>query len=288
MQLDKFYASLKKTLYTTGVPQSAVTALNDILAYATTENVPLKHLAYMMATAYHEVGPNLVPKRESLNYSVSGLLHTFSRERISKADANRLGRRPGERALDTARQKAIANILYGGEWGRKNLGNTLPDDGWNFRGGGWPQTTGRANYAKVAGLTGIDVVSNPERIVEVHVATAALVDCMVAGAYTGRKLSDYRLPEQYREARAVINADVNVNGTAIARYAVAFQTALEAVGYAPIKITRPSARPVEPKPDAVSTTAKVGWGTLITAGLAAAGYWLIDLPCRYLDLFCGG
>jgi predicted chitinase len=41
---------------------------------------------------------------------------------------------------------AIANIIYGGEWGRKNLGNTQPGDGWRFRGGGLPQITGRANY----------------------------------------------------------------------------------------------------------------------------------------------
>lgn len=80
--------------------------------------------------------------RENLNYSVQGLLATFGRHRISEADARRLGRAPGR----PADQEAIANCIYGGPWGRANLGNTQPGDGWRFRGGGRKQLTGRANY----------------------------------------------------------------------------------------------------------------------------------------------
>lgn len=81
-------------------------------------------------------------REESLNYSVEGLLKTFGRHRISEADARKFGRAPGR----PANQNALANILYGGEWGRKNLGNTQPGDGWRYRGGGDKQITGRANY----------------------------------------------------------------------------------------------------------------------------------------------
>ena len=81
-------------------------------------------------------------REESLNYSVEGLLKMFGRHRISEADARKFGRAPGR----PAHQNAIANIIYGGEWGRKNLGNTQPGDGWRFRGGGEKQITGRANY----------------------------------------------------------------------------------------------------------------------------------------------
>lgn len=87
---------------------------------------------------------------ESLNYSVDGLLRTFSRARISAADAQRLGRQPGEKSVPEARQIEIANILYGGAWGAKNLGNTQPGDGWTFRGCCPIQLTGRANSAKFA------------------------------------------------------------------------------------------------------------------------------------------
>lgn len=79
---------------------------------------------------------------ESLNYSVEGLMKTFGRHRISAADCQKFGRAPGR----PANQNAIANILYGGDFGLRELGNTEPGDGWRFRGGGVKQITGRANY----------------------------------------------------------------------------------------------------------------------------------------------
>lgn len=78
---------------------------------------------------------------ENLNYSVERLRATFGRHRISDAECERYGRKPGR----PADQEAIANIVYGGEFGRRELGNTQPGDGWAFRGSGFKQITGRAN-----------------------------------------------------------------------------------------------------------------------------------------------
>ena len=83
---------------------------------------------------------------ESMNYSVEGLMRTFSRKRISAQDCARLGRTQG-RAAD---QKAIANLVYGGNWGRINLGNFIDGDGWKFRGHGLMQTTGRGNVTNLS------------------------------------------------------------------------------------------------------------------------------------------
>lgn len=71
----------------------------------------------------------------------------YSGKRLSEVFKTRNGLTP-QRAGSLARQgpEAIANFVYGGEWGRKNLGNTQEGDGWLFRGGGFMQTTGRANY----------------------------------------------------------------------------------------------------------------------------------------------
>lgn len=93
---------------------------------------------------------------ENLNYSVEGLLKTFSRDRISEADAKKYGRT----ADRPANQEAIANIIYGGEWGRKNLGNTQPGDGWKYRGSGYMQITGRANTER-SGFTPEQLRTDP-------------------------------------------------------------------------------------------------------------------------------
>lgn len=94
-------------------------------------------------------------RRESLNYSVAGLLSGFGRHRISAEDAKRLGRNPNEQRLPEERQRQIANLLYGGEFGRTQLGNTQPDDGWVFRGTGPIQVTGRGNMTRFAQAIGM-------------------------------------------------------------------------------------------------------------------------------------
>lgn len=101
---------------------------------------------------------------ESLNYSTEALIAKFGRHRISVVQANLYGRN----AQHKADQEALANILYGGEWGRKNLGNTEPGDGWRFRGNSPKQITGRANmaaFAKAMGMTldeAVAYIATPE------------------------------------------------------------------------------------------------------------------------------
>lgn len=97
--------------------------------------------------------------QESLNYDIKGLLHTFSRERISAEQCYELGRRPGH----AANQEAIANNVYGGEWGLTHLGNREPGDGWKYRGHGPAQLTGRDNHAACSvGLYGdARIVNDP-------------------------------------------------------------------------------------------------------------------------------
>lgn len=46
--------------------------------------------------------------------------------------------------------------------GRKDLGNTQPGDGARYRGRGFVQLTGRANYHKYAGEIGLDIEASPD------------------------------------------------------------------------------------------------------------------------------
>lgn len=118
---------------------------------------------------------------ESLNYSTTALRAKFSRERISLADADRYGRTK-KRA---ANQSAIANLIYGGAWGLRNLGNKLAGDGWRFIGRGLVQLTGRRNY-ELFGLS-----DNPEGATDLAKAVEILVKGMVDGVFTGTRLSHY-------------------------------------------------------------------------------------------------
>lgn len=101
---------------------------------------------------FHEYIANLLHEcrefevlQENLNYSPAALWDNFGKHgRISAADCDRLGRTK----THAADQEAIANTIYGGSWGRKNLGNTEPGDGWACRGSGYIQTTGRGNGQK--------------------------------------------------------------------------------------------------------------------------------------------
>ena len=118
-----------------------------------------KRIAEFFAQIHHE-SKEFTKFTENLNYSVEGLLKNFSRSRISAANASLYGRTPGRKA----NQEAIANLIYGGLWGKQQLGNLYPGDGWKFRGRTPMMITGRKNYQKFKEYSGIDVVSNPDLI----------------------------------------------------------------------------------------------------------------------------
>lgn len=98
---------------------------------------------------------------ESMNYSTSALHSLFGAHRITRIEIETLGRKSGQRA----NQQALANTLYGGEWGKRNLGNVEPTDGWDFRGRGLIQLTGRSNHERCAAATGLDIVRDPDLLV---------------------------------------------------------------------------------------------------------------------------
>ena len=57
---------------------------------------------------------------ENLNYAVENLVPTFGSHRITQQQAAALGRT----ATQPANQKAIANLVYGGEWGKRTPGQS--------------------------------------------------------------------------------------------------------------------------------------------------------------------
>lgn len=113
--------------------------------------------AMFIAQMGHESG-GYTTLVESLNYAADKLVPTFGSHRITAQQAAALGRT----ATQPANQKAIANLVYGGEWGKKNLGNQTSGDGWKYRGRGLKQITGLSNYRSCGLALKLDLVSYPE------------------------------------------------------------------------------------------------------------------------------
>ena len=123
-----------------------------------------RELANFMGQTQHE-SQNFNRFEENLNYRGSVLWDTFKgggkllpRNGLTEKEAGELA------AIEDPQQrhKAIANKIYGGEWGEAALGNTEPDDGYKYRGRGYIQLTGRDNYADYHRKTGLDLVNRPE------------------------------------------------------------------------------------------------------------------------------
>lgn len=149
------------TLILPKAPAYFLDHLNKAMAWAEV-NTPARIAAFLAQTG-HESN-QFTKMKESMNYSVEGLLGTFSRSRISKIDAERVGRT----AVRPALQAEIGNLLYGGAWGKKNLGNTEPNDGIRYIARGPIGITGRANYTAAGKALGLDLVNHPELLEQPH------------------------------------------------------------------------------------------------------------------------
>ncbi|WP_445612141.1 glycoside hydrolase family 19 protein [Hafnia alvei] len=89
---------------------------------------------------------------ESLNYTPGALVAVFGK-RITRQQANALGRTTAQ----SARQDAIANLVYA-----NRLGNKASSDGWKYRGRGLIQITGLDNYRACGAALKLDLVTKPE------------------------------------------------------------------------------------------------------------------------------
>lgn len=115
-------------------------------------------LAHFMAQVDWESG-GFKFLEENLNYSAKRLLEIWP-NRFNPVTAGKMA----------GKAEVIANHVYG-----SRLGNYLEGDGWRFRGRGFIQLTGRANYAKFAKASGHDVVGNPDLLLDPVIAAECAV-----------------------------------------------------------------------------------------------------------------
>jgi hypothetical protein len=135
-------------------------------------------LAYILATAFHETAYTMQPVRETLAGSDEKAIEIL------------------DRAYAAGKLSWVKTVYW------------LPDeDGKSWLGRGLVQLTHRVNYEKMALATGIDLLSRPERAMEMAVAIDILFIGMQTGAFTGRRLEQYfsENKEDWTGARRIIN-----------------------------------------------------------------------------------
>lgn len=130
------------------LPAPASTYMLQIVSKYNIKN-PL-HLAHFLAQIAHESG-NFKFVSENLNYSAEGLRKVFPKYFVDNIVAMKYARN----------SEAIASRVYGNRMGN---GDEASKEGFKFRGRGYIQLTGKANYKAFSDFIKEDCVANPDLV----------------------------------------------------------------------------------------------------------------------------
>jgi len=108
-----------------------------------------RRLCHFLGQIFVETG-GFTTMVENLNYKDPARLDAIFSAVHGEDDA---------KALIKAGQEAIANRVYANRIGN---GDEASRDGWRYRGSGYKQLTGRANYREIGGIVDLDLEGNPE------------------------------------------------------------------------------------------------------------------------------
>jgi putative chitinase len=196
-------------------------------------------VAHVMAQISHECGAghDVV---ENLNYTAGRMMQVWPSRFPSLASAAPYAHNP----------RALANKVYNGRMGNAQGS----DDGWNFRGRGAVQTTGREGYARLAKATGLDVVAHPELVIDPrYFLLCGAADFINCGC----------LPCALNDDVVGVTRRLNGGTVGLAQRRTWLAKWKAALGTAPLVIASPPLAPDVPEP--VPTTL----GTFIAAVVAA-------------------
>ncbi len=243
---EAFFSEVRK--HFGRLSQAQVDGFNTILKAA--EGRQVSHVAYILATAWHETRRTMQPVRETL----------------AKTDAQAVARL--ERAWKAGKLPQV-KIPY---WRYDDTGRT-------WLGRGYVQLTHKDNYRKASAMVSVDLLGNPSLAMRPDIAAKILVEGCAVGLFTGRPLSNY-LPGDYVNARRVVNGLDKAQ--AIAAHAAAFEAALRAGGYGERRMQKVA--PVAKKPGSGPKSGLAAILGLLFAGLA---YVLADFAGWISKLFGG-
>ena len=161
-----------------GVKQATAEKWVDAVAAACQEfNIDTpQRIAGFLSQCAHESG-GFERLQENLNYSADGMAGIWPRRFAVLGPDNKPVKKDGKNqpnkfALALHRKpEMIANVVYSNRMGN---GPTESGEGWLYRGRGLKQLTGKDNHRACSGGLGVDLVANPDLLLEpVYAARSA-------------------------------------------------------------------------------------------------------------------
>lgn len=232
MTMDRaaFFKSLRRRdsgAFGTSLSQGQVRGTDGILdAFEQVGNGERTTLAYALATAYHETGGRMVPVREGFASTDAG----------ARSAVNNLARRRGPGS-------SVARYAQ-----------PQPPHGHVYYGRGHVQLTWLDNYRRSSADAGVDLVANPDAMLDPVISARVLILGLIDGRWNGRGhgIEHYEdqdgLPGLSEVEAIAARRTVNVQDKAsqIAAYYRAFDAALVAGGMPQVSDIIP-ARPATPQ-----------------------------------------
>ena len=155
-------------------------------------------------------------------------------------------------------------------------GDPTTGDGWRYRGRGYLQLTGRANYRRAGKALGIDLEVAPERATDPGIAWQIAASYLATRSRSGKTALVWADADNVKMVTRIVNGGLNGLADRIARTGRALDT-LERPNetITEMKMTDPMINPpTEPKP---WYTSKTLWANIIAGAAAVAGAFGIDL-----------
>lgn len=242
MNRTTLFAYLRRSPFGGRLTTAQVRGVEIILkVWEATGLTDLRFLAYILATAFHETAATMLPVRETL----------------APNDAKAIA------ILDRAFAAGRLSQVKSPYW-------RLDKDGKSWLGRGFVQLTHRKNYERASRLVGVDLVANPALAMDIEIAARILVEGMIAGLFTGRKLDDFFnvMDDDPEGARRIINRTDKAK--LIASHYAAILGALKAASQdaAPVDALPALAMP-DDKPAGQSVSAYLAGGGTIASGVIA-------------------